>query len=159
WSMSWFVVLLADAWALTASKVAVRPVGELYAPSACVRSLAEAKQRAPQEHWRVFDRGVPGQPSSAPLGAALPMCADIEVEPVLGYNPFDLRRYKEFLQFIMDEDAPIRPRHSIFGYPMVQGFPIRNKSLLDLLGTRYSLEPADSNLRFDAAGEPGRNTS
>jgi hypothetical protein len=159
WAIAWFAVLLADSWALTCSKVAVRPVHELYAPSNCVRFLAEAKQRSPHEHWRVFDRGLPGQPSSGPLGAGLPMCADVQIEPVLGYNPFDLRRYKEFLQFIMDEDAPIRPRHGIFGYPIVQGFPIRNKALLDLLGTRYTLEPADGTLRFEAAGEPGRNKS
>jgi Bacterial membrane protein YfhO len=159
WAMAWFAILLADSWGLTWSRVAVRPVNELYAPSACVRYLAAAKERAPHERWRVLDRGLPGQPSSAPLGAALPMCADAELEPVLGYNPFDLRRYKEFLQFIMDEDGPIRPRHGIFGYPIVQGFPVRNKSLLDLLGTRYLLEPVDEALHFSAAGEPGINES
>jgi hypothetical protein len=155
WAGAWLAVLLADSWALTWSGVAVRSADELYAPSVCVRDLAQAKKLAPHDHWRVLDRGLVGQPSSAPLGAALPMFGNIEIEPVLGYNPFDLRRYKEFLQFIMDEDQPIRPRDGIFGYPIVQGFPIRNKSLLDLLGTRYLLQPSTSS--FDAEGEPEAN--
>src|SRR5262249_3462167 len=95
----------------------------------------------------------------ADLGGALTMVGSLKIEPVLGYNRFDLRRYKEFLQFVMDEDGPIRPREGIFGYPIVQGFPICNKSLLDLLGTRYILEPGNGTARFDAAGEPGRNKS
>jgi hypothetical protein len=159
WACAWLAVLLADSWALTWFNVAVRPADEVYAPSACIRYLAEMQRSAPQDHWRVLDRGLPGLPSSAPLGAALPFVANVEIEPVLGCNPLDLRRYKEFLQFIMDEDAPIRPRVGIFGYPIVQAFPIRNKSLLDLLGTRYLLESCDGITCFDAAGEPGRNQS
>ena len=157
WAGAWLALLLADLWGLTWGKVAVRSADEIYAPSACVRYLVEAQRREPQEHWRVLDRGLLGQPSSAPLGAALPLFGHIEIEPVLGYNPFDLRRYKEFLQFIMDEDGAIRPREGIFGYPIVLGFPIRNKPLLDLLGTRYTLEPDDGSSQFDAAGEPGKN--
>lgn len=157
WAYAWLAVLLADSWTLTWSKVAVYPVDELYAPSACVRELAQAKQRAPHDHWRVLDRGLVGQPASAPLGAALPMFANIEIEPVLGYNPFDLRRYKEFLQLIMNEDRPIRPREGIFGYPIVQGFPLANKVLLDLLGTRYLLHARDETESFDAQGEPGKS--
>jgi len=157
WIGAWCAVLLADTWALTWSNVGVRPAEELYASSDCVRALVQASRRAPHDHWRVFDRGLAGQPSSAPLGAALPMFASVKLEPVLGYNPFDLRRYKEFLQFIMDGDRPVRPHEGIFGYPIVQGFPIINKSLLDLLGTRYLLHPADALGDFDAEGEPGRD--
>lgn len=159
WSVAWLAILLADSWALTWPKVAVHPVDELYAPPACVRELVQAKQRAPHEHWRVLDRGLVQQPSSAALGTALPMLANVELEPVLGYNPFDVRRYKEFLQFVMDEDRPIRPREGIFGYPIVQGFPIDNKSLLDLLGTRYLLEASSGTVNFEARGEPGANRS
>src|SRR5439155_14063533 len=83
WASARLAILLADSWALTWSKVAVRSGDELYAPSACVRDLVKAKQLAPREHWRVLDRGLVGQPSSAPLGAALPMFANVEIEPVL----------------------------------------------------------------------------
>jgi hypothetical protein len=154
---AWLALLLADAWGVTWAMVAVRPADEIYPCAACVRFLVDAQQRYPEQHWRVLDRGLLGQPSSAPLGAALPMFGNIKIQPVLGYNPFDLRRYKEFLQLMMDEDEPIRPREGIFGYPIVQGFPIRNKPLLDLLGVRYSLEPEDGSSQFDAAGEPGQN--
>jgi hypothetical protein len=159
WAGAWLVLLLADLWGITWEKVAVRSADEIYAPSACVRYLTELRTQSPQAHWRVLDRGLLGQPSSAPLGTTLPMYGPIGIEPVLGYNPFDLRRYKEYLQFIMDEDEPIRPRHGIFGYPIIEGFPIRNKPLLDLLGTRYALDPCDGSSHFDAAGEPGKDAS
>src|SRR5262249_15170267 len=93
------------------------------------------------DRMRVLDRGLPDEPSSTPLGAALPMLGGIEIEPVLGYNSFDVRRSKEYLQFITNRDEPLRPRVGVFGFPIVAPFPVRNKPLLDLLGTRYLLQP------------------
>ncbi len=75
---------------------------------------------------------------------------------VLFYNPIDIRRYKEYLQFIKNDD-PIEPGKGIFGYPIIQPFPIENKRLLDLLGAKYAFGFLDENLRFSAAGEPGHD--
>ena len=80
------------------------------------------------------------------------MLGAVEIEPVLGYNSFDVRRYREYLQFVQGEDKPLRPRTSIFGFPIVDTFPIRNVALLDLLGTRYLLQPGDCSV--DREGEP-----
>jgi hypothetical protein len=157
WGSVWLAVLLADLWGLTGPCVAVRPDADIYAPSATVISLVDKRKGTPQEHWRVFERGLPGLPSSAPLGAALPMLGPVQIEPVLGYNSFDVRRYKEFLQFIADEDYPIRPREGLFGFSVSDAFPIRNKTLLDLLGVRYLLQPRDARLDFPESGEPSRN--
>jgi hypothetical protein len=159
WATTWLVILLADLWALTWPQVAVRPAAEVYASSTCVQELVTVAREHPEERWRVLDRGLPGLPSSSPLGSALPMLGNIALEPVLGYNSFDVRRYKEYLQFILDEDRPIRPREGLFGYPVLDGFPIRNKRLLDLLGVRYLLQPREGGFEFTESGEPARNSA
>jgi hypothetical protein len=157
WAAAWIGVLVADSWAMAWPHVAVASDADLYTPSACVRDLVERREQSPNERWRVLDRGLPGQPSSTPLGAALPPLSHVAIEPVLGYNSFDVRRYKEYLQFIVDEGKPIRPREGIFGYPISDRFPIKNKSLLDLLGTRYVLQPRDAGADFKEEGEPARS--
>jgi hypothetical protein len=67
----------------------------------------------------------------------------LRIESLKGFNSVDLRRYKEYLQFITDRDAPLVPREGTFGFPIFDNFPIRNRSLLDLLGVRYLLQPSD----------------
>jgi hypothetical protein len=142
WTAAWLGLLLADLWSLNAFHVSVQSEADLYAPSECIQHLVQARNRSPQEHWRVLDPGLPGKPADAPLGAALPMFSEVQLEPVLGYNSFDLRRYKEFLQFMHGEDRPIVPREGIFGYPIIADFGIKEQSLADLLGIRYLLRPA-----------------
>jgi hypothetical protein len=156
WGCAWSAILLAELWAVAWPHGAVRPLQDIYRPSACIQDLVHRRQRNPTDSWRVLERGLAGQPSSAPLGAALPMLGSMQIEPILGYNSFDIRRYKEYLQFVMDKDEPVRPREGIFGYPIVEAFPIRNKSLLDLLGTRYLLEPRDDVRDLDGPAEPAR---
>ncbi|HLN31854.1 MAG TPA: hypothetical protein VK395_29255 [Gemmataceae bacterium] len=157
WACAWVGILLADAWGLTLPHVAVRSEGDLYRPSPAVRYLAFSRAQQPDERWRVLERGLPGEPSSAPLGVALPMFGTAQLEPVLGYNSFDVRRTKEYLQFILDGDQAVRPRDGGFGYPIVEAFPIKNKGLLDLLGVRFVLQPDSDRPYFDAPGEPRVN--
>jgi hypothetical protein len=133
-------VLTADAWAMSWPLVATRPQEEVYAPSACVRQLVGCKQTDPGP-WRVLDRGVPHDPSAAPLGVALPPLGDVALEPVEGYNTFDVRRTKEYLALVAGSDEPVRPRQGAFGFPILEPFLIDNKPLLDLLGVRYLLVP------------------
>src|SRR5207237_6771131 len=111
---AWGGLLLGELWALVMPHVAVRPEEALYAPSQSVRFLVGEQRLKPNERWRVLDRGLPGLPSSSPLGPALPMLGEAGIEPILGYNSFDVRRYKEYLQLIMDRDEPVRPRAEPF---------------------------------------------
>jgi hypothetical protein len=157
WRYAWVCVLILDAAGLALPHVAVRCESDLYRPSQCVEYLVDRKKEEANHHWRVLDRALPGQPANSPLGAALPLLGSVELEPVLGYNSFDLRRTKEYLQLIVDEDQPLRPREGIFGYPLIGSFPIRNKGLLDLLGARFLLQPKDGSLALDGAGEPTIN--
>jgi hypothetical protein len=153
----WFALLLADLWALTWPQVAVRPEAQIYPPPSSLQLMVKEKAAGPDSHWRVLDRGLPGQPSSSPLGSAVSMLGGVELEPVLGYNSFDVRRYKEYLQWILDADQKIEPRSGLFGYPIIGSFPIKNKNLLDLLGVRFLVQPAGE--EFEGAGEPARDPS
>jgi Bacterial membrane protein YfhO len=157
WQIAWVAVLLGDAWSLTWTNVGVRAPSMVYQVSEGVDLLADRRRETPHDHWRVFDRGVPGFPSTAPLGPSLPLFGQVQLEPVLSYNPIDIRRYKEYLQFIEDKDEPIAPGKGIFGYPIIQAFPIENKKLLDLLGSKYAFGFLDESLCFSARGEPGVN--
>ena len=60
-----------------------------------------------------------------------------------GYSPLDTLRYREYLQFIASEDKPLRALDSPFSYPLLGDVPVKNRSLLDLLGVRYLLQPGD----------------
>lgn len=154
WPIVWAVWLGVDLWGLTVTQVAVRPLDAVATPSALVRRLADVQCNEPIQAWRVLDRSVPGDPTGAPLGTSLAMQGDVSLEPVLGYNPLDIRRYKQFLQFISDEDGPITPRQGRFGFPVIPAFPLVNQSLVDLLGVRYVLQPRGGFPEWTGRAEP-----
>jgi hypothetical protein len=134
----WYLVLLVDGAALVWPLVGVCPEEGLYQPSECVREIANGA--APLA--RVLDRDEDEEKSTTPLGAGTPLAMLDRLEALRGYNPLDNLRYKEYLQFITDHDKPLRPIESHFTYPVIGNFPVVNKSLLDLLGVRYLLQPA-----------------
>jgi hypothetical protein len=137
---AWGLLLLADLWGLGLPLVQVRPEASLYEPPACVCYLAEHRG----ELGRVWDCSTPEHPGQTPLGAGAPLAMLQGLEAVRGYNPMDSLRYKEYLQFIGGEDRPLRPLEDPLTYPVMGELPhIRNRSLLDLLGVRYLLQPAD----------------
>jgi hypothetical protein len=138
WRVAWVIALLLDVWALALPLVAVRPEAEVYAPTATVRYLAEHAG-----HGRALDRDAPARPGNpsltqsalgdTPLGFAQPLLR--HVEAVRGLNPLDVRRYTKYVQFIADQDEPV-----VFSGGVVN-FEVKNRSLLDLLGTRYLVQP------------------
>jgi hypothetical protein len=150
----WGLLLLLDLWALSRPLAIVRSEGEVYRTSECVALL----DRARREGRRVLDRDVPIPGAVAtPLGGGAPLALVAGLEPLRGYNPLDNRRYKEYLQFIAGADEPLTPLDGPLTFPVIGNFPIRNKPLLDLLGTGYVLQPTafadlDSDWRLD---EPG----
>lgn len=138
--LAWGAVLLADVLALAWPLVEVRPEAAFFTPSACVQYLAEhAGSRG-----RVFDRDAPGfSEPVTPLGAGAPLALILGIESLRGYNPMDVLRYKEYLLFLGDDDRPLRPFTVSVTFPVISDFPVTNKSLLDLLGVRYLLQPAE----------------
>jgi hypothetical protein len=132
WSLAWSALLLADLWTLGLPLVAVRRQEEILAPSPCVSYLA----RHPADSGRVLDRDAGDRNGDSPLGFTLPFL--LGVETVRGYNPLDVHRYKEYVQFIKDDDPPVLALEGI------ANFPVRNRALLDLLGVHYVLQPVSS---------------
>jgi hypothetical protein len=139
WRAAWLFVLLLDLWALALPLVEVRPEAGVYAPTATVRYLAENAGQG-----RVLDRDAPAHPDrpsltdfhegDTPLGYAQPLLCRIEA--VRGLNPIDVYRYKKYLQFIADRDEALSATGG------VDNFEVRNRPLLDLLGTRYLVQPS-----------------
>lgn len=151
----WLGLLLVDLWALAWPYLQVRPEADIYTPSACIRFLDENKAgqgRVLDFEWK-RKKDLPAPPSNpedaeetmcSPLGRGAPLALLLELEPIKGYMPIDILRYKEYLQFIADVDEPLIPFTSdrfFLSYPVIGDVPIANKSLLDLLGVRYILQP------------------
>src|SRR5207245_9609792 len=90
---------------------------------------------------RVLDRDVPGS-TGTPLGPGAPLAMLHQLEALRGYTPLDVLRYKEYLQLIGDIDEPLRALDNPLVYPAIPDFPVRNPSLLALLGVRYLLQPS-----------------
>lgn len=153
----WLTLLLVDLWAMTWPLVGVRPEAELYQPSPSVEYVMQHRGEhgrvlacypVPEEAKKVRFRLGEEEP---PLWAGLPMVH--EIESIRGFNPIDVRRYKEYLRFINNNDRPLRPYEEgdIFTRSSLASFPIENPNLADLLGIRYFLIPSDLPLKTQVA--------
>jgi hypothetical protein len=137
---AWLAILAIDTCALTWPLVQVREDAAIFAPSSCVRYVAERAD----SHGRVLDFNPCSYETSAnhtPLWPGL--AAVVGIEPVRGFNPIDILRYKQFLAFLTDDDRPLRPLDQMWTGPILGTFAIKNQNLADLLGIRYLLQPAD----------------
>jgi hypothetical protein len=150
-ALGWIAVLGIDLVALTCPLVAVRPDAPIFEPSACVEYLAEHRG----EHGRVLDFNPENNAANhTPLWPGLPIVEQIEA--VRGFNPLDVRRYKEYLQFLTDEDQPLEAIDGMFTGPILGTFPIKNQSVADLLGIRYLVQPSDLPLEATVQDPAGR---
>lgn len=132
---AWCILLVAELWAIARPALEVRPESEVYAPSACVTFLKEHGEGQP----RVLDRDLPNHPANSPVGYVQPLLKGIE--PVRGWSSLDIGHYQEFLWFIADVDGETRP------HDIVDNFPIKNKTLLDLLAVQYVVQPCGKKFR------------
>jgi hypothetical protein len=137
----WLLIVLIDLWSLTWPYLHTRRAASVYPMSASVRYLADHRSN----HGRVLDEDVDpeGRDLCSPLGRGAPMALRLGIEPLRGYSPIDLARYKKFLQFVADEDKPLEPLRDPLTFPVLRDLEIKNWKLIDLLGTRYLLRPAD----------------
>jgi hypothetical protein len=131
------ILVLVDLLMLNWGLVRVRSEAEIYAVSSSVQYLVDHRN----EHGRILDRDWEPFESASPLGTGAPMAMLLRLEPVRGYEPLDVLRYKEFLQFIEDRQDPLRPGVNLT-MPALNNIADINSGLLDLLGVRYVLQPA-----------------
>ena len=115
--------------------VDVRDESDLYRPSACVSYLIEQRQAAPEtDRWRVLDTCIDGEAGHSALGEGCPLALMYGLEAVGGYSPLDVRRFRDYLQFVGDDAEPMRPFEGAFGFPILKRIAVHNKGLVDLLG-------------------------
>jgi hypothetical protein len=134
----WGSLLVIDLWALAWPLVAVRPESAIYRRSACIDYVV----RHQHKHDRLLDRDA-GDWGGTPLGPGAPLALLEQIEPLRGYNPLDVLRYKEYLHLAGGNSEPLRPFSNTLTYPVMRSFPVKNKKLLDLLGVRFLLQPAE----------------
>jgi hypothetical protein len=152
----WAGLLIIDLWALTAPLVATRAEAELYAAPACLSPLVGL----PLGQGRALDVGDRGV--AFPLGGGAALARVHRLESLRGYNPLDYRRYKQYLSFVGGNAEPLVAMEGPLTYPVLGDFPVAHKKLLDLLNTRWLLQPADlpppdgwqGPLCVDAAAQP-----
>lgn len=148
---AWVVILGIDLCSLTWSLVTVRPEADVFAPSACVRYLEEHRN----QHGRVLDFNPEDRGANVtPLWPGL--AAVRSIEPIRGFNPIDVLRYKEYLQFLTDADEPLQAIDGMFTTPVLGTFPVKNQALADLLGIRYLVQPSALPLENTVQDPTGR---
>lgn len=136
----WLVVLLAELLAPTVAFPAVRPQSEIYPESTLVHYLAEHTR--PGEA-RVMDVDVGGGESDklAVLGVGSPLALVDGIETVRGYNPLDIRHYREFIAFVVNDPSPVLGLSPV-AQPIIPNFEIVNRALFDLMNVRYIVTAA-----------------
>jgi hypothetical protein len=127
----WCAVLIMDLLALSWPHVEVSRQERVYLSSPTLDFLESRRD----DRGRVLD--AYSLFLMSPLGCGAPIAVNRGLYAVRGYNPLDCFRYKTYLRFISGTDAPAAP------HEIVPAFPITNRRLLDLLGVRYLLQPAD----------------
>jgi hypothetical protein len=90
---------------------------------------------------RVYDPDFPAGGSW--LGPGSPAASANGLHSIRGFNPLDVARYRQFLAFIADVGEPQQAFSGDFTHPVTVRFPIRNRSLCDLLGVSVLATPAD----------------
>src|SRR5437763_6759094 len=137
----WAVVLLAELVAPTATFPEVRTREAIYPRSAIVKFLADHVEPGGS---RVMDRdtGAAVGERLAVLGIGSPEALAYRLETPRGFNPLDVRHYREFVGYVVDIDAPVRGLDPV-AQPILPNFVITNRGLFDLLNVRYLVCPAD----------------
>lgn len=144
---TWLFLFLLDLTALSWTQVEVRPEAVAGAPTGCVEFLRQADPRGP---GRVLDETAGDDNLNSPLGTGAHLALRWRLEPVRGYNSFDLLCYKEYLNRVAGGTEPLVPFVSPLTFPDIGPLPVKNRGLLDLLGVRFLVRPSDPPLE-----EPG----
>ncbi len=131
----WLGVLLIELLVPTFRFVEVRPQSEIYPESDLVKFL---EKNAEPGSGRVIDMDVGSGPHDrlSPLGGGSPLALVYRTETPRGYNPLDVRHYREFINFAVDRDEQVLGLNPV-AQPIIPNFPRTNPTLFDLLNVRY----------------------
>ena len=137
----WLGILLADLLAPIAILPSVKPQAELYPTSPILDVLAGQPRR---ELVRVLDWDTGGENARASfLGIGAPQSLAHGLSTPRGYNPLDVRHYREFLAFVVDDPRPVRG-NSPYTQQVIPNFEAGNPELFRLLCVTHRVAPADA---------------
>jgi hypothetical protein len=135
----WCGILLADLVAPIAALPDVRPQAELYPSSLAMNALAAHAQPVRVLDW---DTGSEAERESF-LGIGAPLAMVHGVDTPRGYNPLDVRHYREFIAFVVDDPRPVRG-NSPYTQQVLPNFEVGNPELFRLLCVTHRVVPADA---------------
>ncbi|MFO0804176.1 MAG: hypothetical protein U0791_13775 [Gemmataceae bacterium] len=134
-SALWLAALLLELFAATIRLPAVKTQSEIYPDSPLVEFLGA---NADPASARVMDIELGSLPTDrvAPLGIGSPVALTHRLAMPRGYNPLDVRHYREYLNFTMGSDEPLLSLAAT-SHPIVPNFPRRVPKLWEQLNVRY----------------------
>lgn len=137
----WLGVLLVDLVAPIALFPAVKPQADLYPSSPAMDYFTSRPQ---PELVRVLDWDTGGENAQASfLGVGAAQSMVHRVGTPRGYNPLDVRPYREFLAFVVDDPRPVRG-NSPYTQQVIPNFEVGNPELFRLLAVTHRVTPADA---------------
>jgi hypothetical protein len=132
-------VLLVDLLAPIAIFPAVKPRADLYPTSPAMEYLCAQPQPVRVLDWDIGS--VDGRASFLGIGA--PQSMVYEVGTPRGYNPLDVRHYREFLAFVVNDAGPVRG-NSPYTQQVIPNFEVGNPELFRLLAVTHRVVPDDT---------------
>tara|TARA_R110002049_G_scaffold27321_2_gene94230 strand:+ start:432113 stop:434437 length:2325 start_codon:yes stop_codon:yes gene_type:complete len=139
---AWTTLLIVDAVMLAVPSIDVRSFDEIYHTGSIVDGLKSVVQPGD----RILEREASPHRTATPLGTGVPLALLHQLEPVRGYNSFDLASYRRYLKRIGGDDTQLRPLEDAWTFPLIGDFPIADQMRIDLLGVRYMIAPHDAEL-------------
>ncbi len=135
----WCAILFADLLAPIAVLPDVRPQAELFPSSLAMETLVARPKPVRVLDW---DTGsLEGRASVLGIGAPQAMVHGLDTPR--GYNPLDVRHYREFLAFVVNDPGPVRG-NSPYTQQVVPNFEVGNPELFRLLAVTHRVAPIDA---------------
>lgn len=135
----WCGLLLAELIAPVAPLPDVRPQAELYRSSPALEQLTSLPVPVRVLDWETGRND--GRASFLGVGAPLSMTYGIGTPR--GYNPLDVRHYREFIAFVVNDPQPVRG-NSVYTKQVLPNFEVGNPELFRLLSVTHRVIPADA---------------
>lgn len=142
----WLLVLLAELVAPVVTLPEVRSQESIYPPSLVTRFLV-GRAKPGESRVMDWDSGRGTADKLAVFGVGSPGALVYRLETPRGYNPLDVRHYREFVGHVAGLDSEVRGLDDV-AQPIIPNFRFNNRTLFDLLNVRYFVCAAE------AVGDP-----
>ncbi len=134
----WLAVLVGESFMLL-PKVVVLPQSAIYPPTPTLE-FAAARLEPGSGRVMDWDLGTDSGDRQAVFGGGSPLPLVRGVETPRGYNPLDVRHYREFIGFVVGDPSPVVGMSPV-AQPVLPNFEVGNPYLFDLMIVRYLAAP------------------